>query len=119
MIAIHRLAMAAVIGCAAVAASGHFAPIASAGPERTTFTIAFDYDHGKSAEHNYGAFLREARRACATAGVRQLEARLHDQECIAETVDAFVRKLGRIDVAALHFDRTGRQIDSSRTLAAR
>lgn len=119
MIAIKRLAFAAVLGCAAVAASGQFAPTASAGPDSVTFTIAFDYDGAKTAEHNYGAFLREARRACTTPGVRPVSVRKQEDACIAEAVDAFVQKLGRTDVAAIHFDRTGRRIDSSRILAAR
>jgi hypothetical protein len=119
MIAIKRLAVAAVLGCAAVAASGQFAPSASAGPDPAMFTIVFDYDGAKSAEHNYGAFLREARRACTSPGVRPIGLRRLEDACIAQAVDAFVQKLGRTDVAAIHFDRTGRRIDSSRILAAR
>lgn len=119
MIAIKRLAFAAVLGCAAVAVSGQFAPPASAGPDQDTFTISFDYDRAKSAEHNYGAFQREARRACTTPGARLLSMRKAEDACIAQAVDAFVQKLGRTDVAAIHFDRTGRRIDSSRILAAR
>jgi hypothetical protein len=119
MIAIKRLAAATVLGCAAVAASGQFAQSASAGPDQTTFTIAFDYDGAKSAEHNYGAFLREARRACTTPGARPVNVRKQEDSCIAQALDAFVQKLGRTDVAAIHFDRTGRRIDSSRILAAR
>jgi hypothetical protein len=119
MIAIKRLAVAAVLGCVAVAASGQFASPASAGPDKATFTIAFDYDAAQSAEHNYRAFQREARRACTTPGVRLLSVRKLEDTCIAQAVDAFVQKLGRTDVAAIHFDRTGRRIDSSRILAAR
>lgn len=119
MIAMKRLALAAVAGCAAIAAAGQFAPGASAGPQHTTFTITFDYDAAKPAEQNYGAFLRDARRACTTPGQRLLDMRRHEDACIADAVDSFVRKLGRTDIAAIHFDRTGRHIDSSRILAAR
>ncbi len=119
MIAMKRLALAAVAGCAAIAAAGQFAPVASAGPGQTTFTITFDYDAGKSGEQNYGAFMREARRVCITPGVRLLDVRRREEACIADSIDMFVRKLGRTDIAAIHFDRTGRLIDSSRTLAAR
>jgi hypothetical protein len=119
MIAIKRLALATVLGCTAVAASGQFAPSATAGPDRESFTIAFDYDGAKSADHNYGAFLREARRACTPPGIRPVSVRKLEDACIAQAVDAFVQKLGRMDIAAIHFDRTGRRIDSSRILAAR
>lgn len=119
MIAMKRLALAAVAGCAAIAAAGQFAPLASAGPGQTTFTITFDYDAGKSGEHNYGAFMRDARRACASPGLRLLDVRRREEACIAEAVDTFVGKLGRTDIAAIHFDRTGRHIDPSRSLAAR
>ncbi len=119
MIAIKRLAVAAVLGCAVIAASGQFASSASAGPDQTTFTIVFDYDGAQSAEHNYRAFLREARRACTTPGIRPISLRKLEDACIAQAVDSFVQKLGRTDIAAIHFDRTGRRIDSSRILAAR
>ncbi|OYW42314.1 MAG: hypothetical protein B7Z38_05445 [Rhodobacterales bacterium 12-64-8] len=119
MIAIKRLALATVTGCVAIAASAMFGLTASADTNRTEFTIAFAYDAGESAEHNYGAFVREARRACTTPGKLSLNARQHDIACIDDAVDAFVRKLGRTEIAAVHFDRTGRRIDSSRTLAAR
>jgi len=119
MIAIKRLAAVAVIGCTAVAGSGLAVSAASADTNRTTFTIAFDYNAAKPAAQNYGAFLREARRACTTPGVRQLDAHQRDADCVSDAMDAFVRKLGRTDIATIHFDRTGRQIDSSRTLAAR
>lgn len=119
MIAIKRLALATVTGCVAIAASAVFGLSASADIHRTEFTIAFEYDAGKSAEHNYSAFVREARRACTTPGKLSLDVRQQDIACIDDAVDAFVRKLGRTEIAALHFDRTGRRIDSSRTLAAR
>ncbi len=119
MIAIKRLAVAAVLGCAVVAASGHFAPAALAGPGQATFTITFNYDNAKSAQHNYGAFQREARRACTTSGPRPISLRRIEDACIAGAIDSFVQKLGRTDVAAIHFDRTGRRLDSSRILAAR
>ena len=119
MIAIKRLALATVTGCVAIAASAGLDLSASADPSRSTFAIAFTYDAGKSAEQNYGAFVREARRVCTTPGKQSLDARRHDLACVDDAVDAFVRKLGRTEIAALHFDRTGRRIDSSRTLAAR
>lgn len=119
MIAIKRLALATVTGCVAIAASAVLGLTASADANRTDFAIAFDYDAGKSAEHNYGAFVREARRVCTTPGKQSLDARRHDLACVDDAVDAFVRKLGRTEIATLHFDRTGRRIDSSRTLAAR
>jgi hypothetical protein len=119
MIAMKRLAIAAVAGCAAIAAVGQFAPGASAGSQYATFTISFDYDSAKTAQQNYGAFLREARRACTTPGLRPLDLRRREDACIDDAVDAFVRQVGRTDIAAIHFDRTGRRIDSSRILAAR
>ena len=119
MIAMKRLALAAVAGCAAIAAAGQFTPGASAGPQHTTFTIGFDYDARKPAEQNYGAFLRQTRRACTTPGLRLLDMRRREDICVADAVDAFVRQVGRTDIAAIHFDRTGRRIDSSRILAAR
>lgn len=119
MIAMKRLAFAAVAGCAAIAGAGQWAPVASAEPDRATFTISFQYDTARSAEQNYAAFLREARRACMTSGMRSVAVRQLEDACIADTLDAFVRKLGRTDVVAIHFDRTGRRIDSSRILAAR
>jgi hypothetical protein len=119
MIAMKHLAIAAVAGCAAIAAAGQFAPGASAGPQHATFTISFDYDAGKPAEQTYAAFQREARRACTTPGLRPLDLRRREDDCVADAVDAFVRQVGRTDIAAVHFDRTGRRIDSSRILAAR
>lgn len=119
MIAIRRLAVATVLGCAAVAGSGQFAPLAAADPNAMSFSIAFNYDAGKSAEVNYGNFLRQARRACEGPGNRPLDARQREAACVDDIVDAFVRKLGRLDIAAIHFDRTGRLIDSSRMFAAR
>lgn len=119
MIAMKRLAIAAVAGCAAIAAAGQFVPGASAGSQHAPFTISFDYDSAKTARQNHAAFLREARRACTTPGLRPLDLRRREDTCISNAVDAFVRQIGRIDIAAIHFDRTGRRIDSSRILAAR
>jgi len=119
MIAIKRLAAAAVLGCAAIAAAGQFSSNAHADPDGAAFTIKFDYKADRSADHNYGASLRDARRVCITPGVRFLDQRRREDACIADAVDTFVRKVGRTDIAAVHFDRTGRRIDSSRILAAR
>lgn len=119
MIAIKRLAAAAVLSCAAIAAAGRLSSNAHADPGSTAFTIHFEYNADKPAEQNYGAFLRDARHACATPGVRFLDQRRREDACVADAVDTFVRKLGRTDIAAVHFDRTGRRIDSSRILAAR
>lgn len=119
MIAIKRLAIAAFAGCAAIAAAGQWAPVAFASADHADFTIAFDYDASQSAEVNYAAFRRQARLACTTPGTRTIAVRQLENACIDAAVDSFVRKIGRIDIAAIHFDRTGRRIDSSRTLAAR
>ena len=61
---------------------------------------------------------REQLRAAEDAAIREA-VRQQEEACIAQALDAFVQKLGRTDVAAIHFDRTGRRIDSSRILAAR
>jgi hypothetical protein len=119
MISMKRLAAVAVLGAMAIAAPAVFAPPAVAGPDRQAFTITFDYDRSASAADNYAAFLREARRACMTGGPRPLAMRAQEEDCVEQTLDNFVRKLGRVDVASVHYTRTGRRIDSSRTLAAR
>lgn len=95
------------------------APVAQASPEPKNFTITFDYNFEEPAAENYAAFLRKARKACQETGKRGLDSRSLENACMADVLDAFVRKLGRDDLAAVHFDKTGRLVDSSRSLAAR
>ena len=72
MIAIRGLAAAAVLGTAALA----FNPLANAGPDRDSVTVAFTYDAAKAPLENYLAFTRQAERACAERAVRSLDQRV-------------------------------------------
>lgn len=115
MIAIRGLAVAAIVGAGAIAIT----PRGSAEPARETFTISFRYDAERPALDNYLAFAREAELACAKPDGGAKAARRTDRECVESVLDQLVTRMGRPQLADVHAARTGRRVDSSRTLAAR
>ena len=115
MIAIRGLAAVAVLGTAALALN----PLANAGPDRDSVTVAFTYDAAKAPLDNYLAFTRQAERACAERAVRTLDQRVFDRACAEDLIAQMVVAMGRADLADIHAIRTGRPGDSSRMRAAR
>lgn len=114
---VHQNVLAtAAFACAAAIA---FAPPSSADPVREPLSIEFRYQRDRSAVENYASFHRRAERACITPGVRPVDQIAREKACVAELMDNFIATMARGDLAVVHFDRTGRRVDSSRSLAAR
>ena len=114
MIAIRGLAVAAFVGCAAIALSPSHAD-----PAREAFSIGFRYDAGKPALDNYLSFAHQAERACADVSGKRLVSRRADEACVEDLLAKVVSRMARPQLAAIHDARTGVRADSSRTLAAR
>ena len=115
MIAIRGLAVAAVLGVAAIA----MAPRVGAEPGREKFALEFRYDSTRKPVDNYVAFARQIERACENPGRLGLAMRHHDVACVEDMLDHLIARMARAELADIHATRTGRRDDSSRTLAAR
>lgn len=104
---------------AAAAIAAALTGAASADQGRTAYTLEFSYNPAATAEANYDAFRRLARRECETPGVRPLQQIRQERACVVEILDRFVETLGRPEVAALHAERTGRRPADMRDYASR
>lgn len=94
------------------------APAAFAEPARGYFTATISFDRAATAEDAYADVLRQARRACHTAGRRSLDTIVADRACTEDLVDRVIARTSRPDIALLHMDRTGREIAAPRDMAA-
>ena len=93
--------------------------VASADAPRHAYTIEFRYNPAATAETNYDAFRRLARRECESPGVHPLAQVRLERACVIEILDRFVETLGRPEVAALHAERTGHRPSDMRDYASR
>ena len=95
------------------------AGVASADAGREAFSLEFRYNTSATVEANYTRFLHDVRDACTTAAPKPLAVTMDEKACVNDMMDQLIARMGRADLASVHFGRTGRQIDASRSLAAK
>jgi hypothetical protein len=92
---------------------------ATAEPVRETFSIEFRYNASVTVEENYSRFLRDVKNACTTPGPKPISMVMHERACVQDVMDQLIARMGRADLASVHFDRSGRYVDASRDFAAK
>jgi hypothetical protein len=103
------------IAAAVMSAAG----VAAAEAGRESFSLEFRFDPQATPEANYAHFLHRVKRACTNPGPKPLAVAVHENACVDEVMDQMIARMGRADLASVHFDRTGRHIDASRSFAAK
>ncbi len=90
---------------AALAAITAFtAPSAIAGPSRTgSMKVTFVYKTADTPEAIYKQLERKARRACEGTRIMSAGAQRAAETCKTALMEAVVDKIGRMDVASVHY----------------
>lgn len=97
---------------AALAAIAAFtAPAAVAGPYRTdTMKVTFVYNRMDAPETIYKQLERKARRACEGSSLMSAGAQRAAAACKTVLMEAVVDKIGRMDIASVHYREQALQV---------